>query len=799
MTSFFGSVGSDGTGTLATEYDEGAIAMRRLLAVAQQDKLTGLAMLGIPGSGPSSRINSRKNSVETNVSVAALFSQVYAVDDQVDGLVTLSSGVQRWFPARIKALNNSTGTPDKYTYTLEYRDGDVQENKKADEVRRSKSRNKGGNSVVSAPIALPPVAAEILAVFAVDDQVDGFVTLKSGVQRWFPARIKALNNSTGTPDKYTYTLEYRDGDVQENKKADEVRRSKSRNKGGSSSGAGGSITSNAGAISTPVIFAALSPVAVEIFAVDDQVDGLVTLGSGTQRWFPARIKALNNSTGNPDKYTYTLEYRDGDVQENKGVELIRRTKSRGRVTIISSSSSSSSSSSAAAAGMESEMASNPTAVVSLSPLMNWRPQPITPPAIAPPSSSLTESTLVLSSDGSSGGGGGSGTDPDNAAAQGTDSTNNKSSLSVKIDETDSIPTRSPRGALLSILTAPTTSPSNRINPLLSSSGSDPGGPNSDNFSPSPRPGSAGSCDSAGSYGSDGDEIFTIPSVFEKARVEAKVSLVSKMNLKNLPISSAANEGGAFSLSMSLTMEVPENNADILRALDGFDEDEDEDLGDADDRSVVNDLFNELQSPLPMEEEEEYNEGIQEALSGSSEVPSSPLSLAFSLSPSPSPFGKRPSTPPTSSKNRPSTPPMSSGKSSVAQGSPISPFTKRPSTPPMGNAKAPTSIREAPAGSSSPFSVPLSGKRPISPPIPHNSGKTASSSFSINSGKSGGGGGSGNRPPLSVHSSLFNVPTGQVCSFDTLNTLSPSIVIFYVPSYHTPNHLSLSRPLNYSFY
>jgi len=311
------------------------------------------------------------------------------------------------------------------------------------------------------------------------------------------------------------------------------------------------------------------------------------------------------------------------------------------------------------------------------------------------------------------------------------------------------------------------------NPSLSPSGS-PDGPNNDNFSPSsPRPGSAGSCDSAGSYGSDGDEIFTIPSVFEKARVEAKISLVSKMNLKNLPISSAANEGGAFSLSMSLTMEVPENNADVLRALDGFDEDEDEDLGDADDRSVVNELFNELQSPLPMEEED--NEGFEEALSGSSDMPSSPLSLAFSLSPTPSPFGKRPSTPPTSSKTRPSTPPMSSGgTSAVAQGSPISPFVKRPSTPPMGGTAKPpppqsssTSIREAPVISSSAFSVPLSGKRPISPPA--NSGKSSISNFSINSDKSGGGGagggGSGTRPPLAAPSSLFNGPTGQVFFFD----------------------------------
>jgi len=58
--------------------------------------------------------------------------------------------------------------------------------------------------------------------FQVGDRVDGQVTLKSGKQRWFPAKVTAI------ADDGTLSLLYEDGDSESNKCADHVRHSRSR-------------------------------------------------------------------------------------------------------------------------------------------------------------------------------------------------------------------------------------------------------------------------------------------------------------------------------------------------------------------------------------------------------------------------------------------------------------------------------------------------------------------------------------------------------------------------------------------
>ena len=74
---------------------------------------------------------------------------------------------------------------------------------------------------------------------------------------------------------------------------------------------------------------------VQTYMVDDAVDGLYKLSNGTQRWYPARITAVNADS------TYVLQYLDGDIHPNKESTEIRLTKnwklsSRSSRTSISS-------------------------------------------------------------------------------------------------------------------------------------------------------------------------------------------------------------------------------------------------------------------------------------------------------------------------------------------------------------------------------------------------------------------------------------------------------------------------------
>ena len=71
------------------------------------------------------------------------------------------------------------------------------------------------------------------------------------------------------------------------------------------------------------------------FAIGNKVDGLCSLKNGSQRWFSGLITSVTppsgasgSFNGNGEEYTYTVTYDDGDIDVNKPAAEVRKTKKK---------------------------------------------------------------------------------------------------------------------------------------------------------------------------------------------------------------------------------------------------------------------------------------------------------------------------------------------------------------------------------------------------------------------------------------------------------------------------------------
>lgn len=97
---------------------------------------------------PVAQLNSRLNlSGQTPIAPRCEFK----LGDEVDGLCTLPNGTKRWFAGEIVAVHDMSGdlisdsnsdSSTNIVFTVRYKDGDVHTYKPADEVRRSRIRNR---------------------------------------------------------------------------------------------------------------------------------------------------------------------------------------------------------------------------------------------------------------------------------------------------------------------------------------------------------------------------------------------------------------------------------------------------------------------------------------------------------------------------------------------------------------------------------------------------------------------------------------------------------------------------------
>jgi hypothetical protein len=189
----------------------------------------------------------------------------YHVNDKIEGLY---AGNHQWYPATITNILVKETPKREILYTLLYEDGDMEENIYENRIRL-KEKTTSDDPLESNPIHN----------YQINDKVESYFV---EYEQWYRGHIKQVNPLPNMSDKYSYVIEYDDGDVETNVLPQRIR-----------------------------YFQKYTGDFTFKFAVNDKVEARYNNG---KEWFTGKVtKCKRNEDYGP---VYTIVYEDGDQEDS---------------------------------------------------------------------------------------------------------------------------------------------------------------------------------------------------------------------------------------------------------------------------------------------------------------------------------------------------------------------------------------------------------------------------------------------------------------------------------------------------
>lgn len=225
----------------------------------------------------------------------------FRAGDHVEGFY---GGGPSWYGAKVSKVN-PLSADGKYTYLLDYNDGDretavleahIRHVTKAQHQQQSPRSPKAASTAAVAA----PSSSTSTSTYKKGDRVQGFF---QEYDAWYDGTVDVMNGDG------TYHVKYDDGDEDSAAHIAKLR-------------AAPHTTTTHPASPAKAAPASASANATSKFKVDDRVEGLF---GGANEWYPAIVSAVERVGAS---FCYSLHYDDGDREEGVDEALVRALSSR---------------------------------------------------------------------------------------------------------------------------------------------------------------------------------------------------------------------------------------------------------------------------------------------------------------------------------------------------------------------------------------------------------------------------------------------------------------------------------------